>query len=68
MSGDPDEMICFCIGVKRGRIVAAVEEGAHTVEAVRRATRACGGCQSCWTEIEGIIAEVLNAEGQGGLH
>lgn len=38
-----DEMVCFCIGITRSRIVQAVRGGAHTLKNVQEATGACTG-------------------------
>ncbi len=38
-----DEMICYCIGVTRSRIVQAVRNGAHTLKAIQESTGACTG-------------------------
>ncbi|MFW5830243.1 MAG: (2Fe-2S)-binding protein [Planctomycetota bacterium] len=52
-----DELICHCMQVRRQRILEAIRAGARDVPAVRAATRACSGCQSCWCGIEALLAE-----------
>lgn len=38
----PDsEPVCWCAGVSKGEILRCINEGADTLEAVRRLTRAC---------------------------
>lgn len=44
---DDDDTVCFCTGLTVADIRAAIEAGAHTVEAIGAATGAgthCGGC------------------------
>ena len=56
-----DVLICRCQEVSRQQIISAIEDGATTVDGVKRRTRACMGlCQgkSCERLIQGIIAEV----------
>jgi len=36
-----DEIICYCSNVSKGEIVAAVHNGATTLDDVRKATNAC---------------------------
>ena len=47
MVDDPnDVLVCRCGEVTRGEILKAIDEGAHTVDAVKRMTRAgMGICQ-----------------------
>ncbi|MFW5845087.1 MAG: (2Fe-2S)-binding protein [Planctomycetota bacterium] len=63
MSNGDDPFVCFCVGVPASRIREAVLDGATDVESVRRATGACSGCQSCWVDIEGVIAETRRSMG-----
>lgn len=41
------EMICYCSNVTRGEIIAALEEGAKTLDDIRKMTGACtkGNCK-----------------------
>ena len=54
MSAD-NPTICFCLNVKKNDIVDAINDGAQTVNDVRKATRACCGCQSCYADIEVLL-------------
>lgn len=57
-AGDADEIVCACRGTTRRQVEAAVRAGSHSVDAVKRATKATfGECQSrqCASEIAGII-------------
>ncbi|HEV7885283.1 MAG TPA: (2Fe-2S)-binding protein, partial [Solirubrobacteraceae bacterium] len=59
----PDDVqVCTCNGVTKGAIRSCVQEGARTMSAVTKATRAGGGCGSC----KGQVLEILEwaAEGQ----
>jgi bacterioferritin-associated ferredoxin len=40
-----DKTICYRIGVKESTIVKAIQEGAHTLKAIQKATKACTGNQ-----------------------
>lgn len=42
-----DEMLCYCSGVTKGRILEAIRAGAATLEEVKLATGACtvGKCK-----------------------
>ena len=56
---DEEILICRCQEVTEGEIVAAVADGATTVDGVKRRTRACMGlCQgkTCGRLVQRIIA------------
>jgi bacterioferritin-associated ferredoxin len=60
---DWDLMICRCEEVSRGEILQAINEGARTVEEIKRRTRAgMGLCQSktCLRSVQKILAEVTH--------
>ncbi len=42
-----NELVCYCSNVTKGRIMAAIQEGAHTLEDIKTATGACtaGKCK-----------------------
>ena len=42
-----NEMVCYCSKVTKGRILAAIQEGARSLEAIKAATGACsmGKCK-----------------------
>jgi bacterioferritin-associated ferredoxin len=48
---------CICRAVTRDQVSTAIDNGAATVEAVSRATRACTGCGTCRERIESMIGE-----------
>ena len=55
-----DILICRCQEVTREEIEKAIEDGASTVDGVKRRTRACMGlCQgkTCGRLVERIVAE-----------
>jgi NAD(P)H-nitrite reductase large subunit len=61
MSEDWDLIICRCEEVSRGDILRAINEGAQTVEEIKRRTRAgMGLCQSktCCRSVQKILSEV----------
>jgi NAD(P)H-nitrite reductase large subunit len=58
---DWDLIICRCEEVSRGEIIQAINDGATTVEDIKRRTRAgMGICQSktCLRNLQKLIAEV----------
>ncbi|SDX60788.1 nitrite reductase (NADH) large subunit [Allgaiera indica] len=56
----PDEAeICGCNGVNKRRIVAAIQGGAGTLEAVRACTKAGGSCGTCSGLVEQLLAVTL---------
>ncbi|MBW7981297.1 nitrite reductase large subunit NirB [Enterobacillus tribolii] len=50
--------ICSCFDVSKGDIIKAVQNGCHTVAAIKTATRAGTGCGGCIP----LVTQVLNAE------
>nr|MDA3887780.1 (2Fe-2S)-binding protein [Allgaiera sp.] len=54
-----DAEICGCNGVNKGRIVAAIQGGAGTLEAVRACTKASGSCGTCSGLVEQLMAATL---------
>jgi nitrite reductase (NADH) large subunit len=54
-----DAEVCGCNGVCKGRIVAAIGEGAATLDAVRAATKASASCGTCTGLVEQILASTL---------
>ena len=60
MAHADDIIICRCQEVTRGEILAAIEDGAASVDGVKKRTRACMGlCQgkTCERLVERIVAE-----------
>ncbi|HTU63022.1 MAG TPA: (2Fe-2S)-binding protein, partial [Polyangiales bacterium] len=58
--GGGDRTICNCFKVNESTIVASVQDGADTVEAVTELTKAGSGCGSCKTEVARLVQ--LNAK------
>jgi nitrite reductase (NADH) large subunit len=54
-----DAEICGCNGVSKGKVVAAIEGGAATLDAVRACTKASASCGSCTGLVEGLLAVTL---------
>lgn len=48
---------CICRAVTRDQVSTAIDNGAATVEAVSKATRACTGCGTCRDRIESMLGE-----------
>lgn len=48
---------CICRAVTRDEVTAAIDNGAATVVAVSKATRACTGCGTCRDRIRGMLKE-----------
>jgi nitrite reductase (NADH) large subunit len=55
----PEAEICGCNGVCKSRIVTAVEGGAHTLDAVRSATKASASCGTCTGLVEKVMSLTL---------
>ncbi len=52
---DPGATVCSCFSVGINQIVAAVQSGCRTVEAIGATLSAGTNCGSCRAEIRGII-------------
>lgn len=50
--------ICSCFDVSKGDIISAVQNGCHTVAALKASTKAGTGCGGCVP----LVTQVLNAE------
>jgi len=57
--------ICGCNGVSKGKIVAAISEGAATLDAVRATTKASASCGSCTGQVECLLKVTLGDEYAG---
>jgi NAD(P)H-nitrite reductase large subunit len=56
---DNNEIICHCMDVTRGEIIAAIKElKLKTVEEVGKATEAGTGCGGCQSVIQEILDEI----------
>jgi nitrite reductase (NADH) large subunit len=50
-----DAEICGCNGVSKGEIIAAINAGAHTLDAVKATSKASASCGTC----AGLVSQVL---------
>ncbi len=50
-----DAEICGCNGISKGDIVAAINAGAHTLDAVKATSKAASSCGSC----AGLVTDLL---------
>ena len=56
---DDDPLVCYCMGVSRGRLERAIrEEGARSVEDLQRLTMACCGCGTCRWDVQAVLDRV----------
>jgi len=56
---DPSRMLCYCLGVRYGKVVHTIREhGCAQVADVTRRCKAGGGCRSCHPEIEELMDEI----------
>ncbi|WP_101852689.1 FAD-dependent oxidoreductase [Kocuria flava] len=53
----PEATVCSCAGVSAARIVRAVDDGADSLDAVRRTTRASTGCGGCTDRVRRLVEE-----------
>ncbi|WP_207796667.1 nitrite reductase large subunit NirB [Sphingomonas oleivorans] len=60
-----DAEICGCNGVSKGKVVAAIEGGACTLDAVRACSKASASCGSCTGLVETLLAITLGDEYAG---
>ncbi|ARS25936.1 nitrite reductase [Sphingomonas sp. KC8] len=60
-----DAEICGCNGVSKGKVVAAIEGGACTLDAVRSGCKASASCGSCTGLVETLLAVTLGDEYAG---
>jgi len=59
-----DAEICGCNGVSKGQVVACINQGAHSVDAVRSTCKASASCGSCTNLVESLLALTL---GEGAV-
>ena len=63
--GIPDEAhICSCESISKGAICKVVEDGAETVEAVKKCTKAGTGCGGCVPMIKDLVNHTLQTQGK----
>ncbi len=61
-----DAEICGCNGVSKGKVVATIEAGACSLDAVRSQCKASASCGSCTGLVESLLALTLGDEVQVG--
>lgn len=58
--------ICGCNGVSKGKVLACVDSGAHSLDAVRSGCKASASCGSCTGVVEALLALRLGGEVEAG--
>ena len=61
-----DAEICGCNGVSKGQVVACINAGACSLDAVRAGCKASASCGSCTGLVETILALTLGEDVQSG--
>jgi nitrite reductase (NADH) large subunit len=61
-----DAEICGCNGVSKGQVVACIDKGACSLDAVRAGCKASASCGSCTGLVENLLAFKLGGEVQAG--
>jgi len=61
-----DAEICGCNGVSKGKVVAAIEGGACSLDAVRATCKASASCGSCTGLVETLLALTLGDDVETG--
>ena len=61
-----DAEICGCNGVSKGQVVACIEKGACSLDAVRAGCKASASCGSCTGLVETLLAVTLGDAVQSG--
>ncbi|MCC8409170.1 nitrite reductase large subunit NirB [Mucilaginibacter sp. UR6-1] len=64
MSLPDDALICSCEAVSKGNICGAVNDGALTIDEVKKCTGAGTGCGGCMPMVKDLIAGTMKANGQ----
>jgi len=59
-----DAEICGCNGVSKGKVVACIAGGAHSIDAVRAGCKASASCGSCTNLVESLLSITL---GEGAV-
>ncbi|EKD83864.1 MAG: BFD domain protein (2Fe-2S)-binding protein [uncultured bacterium] len=52
LSAPPEEIVCYCLGVSKGRIIEAIRSGCRSLKAIKDFTKACTG-NECETKNPG---------------
>lgn len=61
-----DAEICGCNGVSKGKVLACIEGGAHSLDAVRSGCKASASCGSCTGVVETLLALSLGGAVEAG--
>jgi nitrite reductase (NADH) large subunit len=61
-----DAEICGCNGVSKGQVVACIEKGSSSLDAVRAGCKASASCGSCTGIVEKLLAITLGDAVQAG--
>ncbi|MCI4590333.1 nitrite reductase large subunit NirB [Sphingobium sp. BYY-5] len=61
-----DAEICGCNGVSKGQVVACIDAGACSLDAVRAGCKASASCGSCTGLVENLLAVVLGDDVKSG--
>jgi NAD(P)H-nitrite reductase large subunit len=48
-------IVCHCFEVEKARVIAAIEAGCDSVDAVRNKLGVTGNCASCLPDIEDLL-------------
>ena len=56
---DKNAKVCYCFNVTIGDIAKAIEDGADSLGAVQKATKAGAGCGRCSSNVETITLKLL---------
>lgn len=59
-----DALICSCESISKGAICQAVEEGAETVDALKKCTKAGTGCGGCLPIVKDLMLHTLKKQGR----
>lgn len=59
-----DALICSCEAVSKGDICCSVNDGALSLDAVKKCTKAGTGCGGCVPMVKDLIAGTMKANGQ----
>jgi nitrite reductase (NADH) large subunit len=60
-----DAEICGCNGVSKGQVLACIDGGAHTLDAVRAGCKASASCGSCTGLVENLLALAMGDDYAG---
>lgn len=56
---DPEQVVCYCMGVTVGMIKDAVDSGAETLEDIQSVTQADTVCNMCENDVEQLLKTLL---------